>query len=72
MGTSASPMKMKEVRKRLFLFGGLGILGVLLLAVSIVLGIIVLVFAEVFFVLAYRRFAKKPASAPTTQQTPTA
>jgi hypothetical protein len=54
----------KGVRKMLILFGVLGILGVLMLAVSVALGLIFLVVAEGFFLMAYRRFAKASRSRP--------
>lgn len=44
------------------LFAVLGVLGVVLLVVSVVLGIIVLVIAEVFFLMAYRSFSKPAKS----------
>jgi membrane protein implicated in regulation of membrane protease activity len=44
----------------LALFGALAIAGVLLLAISIVIGLVLLVAAEVFFMLAYRRFSQRP------------
>lgn len=45
------------------LFAVLGVVGVLMLAFSIVLGLIVLVAAEAFFMIAYRRFARHSRSA---------
>jgi 4-hydroxybenzoate polyprenyltransferase len=59
----SSPSR-KDVRKMLILFAFFGIAGVFLLAVSVVLGIIVLVVAEAFFLMAYRAFAKRSPSAP--------
>jgi membrane protein implicated in regulation of membrane protease activity len=50
----------KGVRKMLALFGALAIAGVVLLAISIVIGLVLLVAAEVFFMLAYRRFSQRP------------
>jgi hypothetical protein len=47
----------------LILFGVLGVTGVFLLAVSVVIGLIVLVAAEAFFVMAYRTFARRSSSA---------
>lgn len=47
----------------LALFAVAAILGVLLLAFSVALGLIVLVVAEVFFAIAYRRFSKRPKPA---------
>jgi hypothetical protein len=49
----------KGVRRMLVFFAVLGIVGVLLLAVSVVLGLVVLVAAEVFFFRAYRTFARR-------------
>lgn len=40
------------------IFAALAVVGVLTLALSRALGLIVLVVAEVFFVFAYRRFSK--------------
>jgi membrane protein implicated in regulation of membrane protease activity len=51
---------MRGVRRMLALFGALAIAGVILLAFSVVLGLVVLVVAEVFFMLAYRRFSQRP------------
>jgi hypothetical protein len=48
----------RGVRRMLVLFAVLGIAGVLLLAVSVVLGLVVLVAAEIFFFRAYRKFAR--------------
>ena len=59
---TASPDR-KGVRKMLVLFAVLGVVGVFLLAVSVVLGLIVLVVAEAFFVMAYRTFARRSPSA---------
>jgi hypothetical protein len=42
----------------LMIFAALAVVGVLTLAFSRVLGLVVLVVAEVFFVFAYRRFSK--------------
>jgi hypothetical protein len=53
----------KGVGKTLILFGVLGVTGVFLLAVSVVIGLIVLVAAEAFFVMAYRTFARRSSSA---------
>jgi 4-hydroxybenzoate polyprenyltransferase len=55
----ASSPNRKDVRKMLILFAVFGVAGVFLLAVSVVLGIIVLVVAEAFFLMAYRAFAKR-------------
>jgi Flp pilus assembly protein TadB len=61
MATAAPspPLAQKGVRKMLLLFAALGIVGVLLLLVSVLLGLAVLVVAEAFFFLAYRRFARR-------------
>jgi hypothetical protein len=53
----------KGVRRMLILFGVLGVTGVFLLAVSVVIGLIVLVAAEAFFLMAYRTFARPSSSA---------
>jgi len=58
----ASSPDRKGVRKMLILFAVLGVVGVFLLAVSVLLGIIVLVVAEAFFVMAYRSFSKRSPS----------
>ena len=46
----------------LMLFGALALVGVVLLAFSVVIGLIVLVVAEIFFVRAYRRLSKSARS----------
>ena len=43
----------------LTLFAILAILGVFMLAFSVVLGFVLLVAAEVFFAIAYRRFSRR-------------
>ena len=43
----------------LVLFGILGIIGVLTLVVSVVLGLAILIVAEGFFAVAYRRFSRR-------------
>jgi hypothetical protein len=48
----------KSVKKMLAIFGVLAIVGVLLLSQSVVLGLVFLGIAEVFFAVAYRRFSK--------------
>ena len=62
MGSSAPPpppsLDQKGVRRMLMIFAALAVLGVLTLAISRAIGLIVLVVAEVFFVVAYRRFSK--------------
>jgi hypothetical protein len=60
---SASPSSQpslgrKDVRLMLTIFAVLAVAGVLMFAVSRVLGLLLLVAAEVFFVVAYRRFSK--------------
>jgi hypothetical protein len=71
MGTAAPPPAPSPdrtgVKKMLVLFAVLAILGVATLAFSVVLGLILLAFAEVFFAVAYRRFSRvsrrpKPSS----------
>ena len=46
----------------LILFAVLGVIGVFLLAVSVVIGLIVLVAAQGFFLMAYRSFARRSRS----------
>ncbi|HEV2389297.1 MAG TPA: hypothetical protein VGS04_01095 [Nitrososphaerales archaeon] len=60
MGSATPPSSVdqKGVRRMLVLFAALAILGVVTLAFSVALGLVVLVVAEVFFVVAYRRFSK--------------
>lgn len=60
MGSATPPPSVdkKGVRRMLIIFAALAFLGVLTLAFSRALGLIVLVVAEVFFVIAYRRFSK--------------
>ena len=48
----------------LALFAAVAILGVLTLAFSVVIGLALLVVAEIFFAVAYRRFSKR--SVPAT------
>jgi hypothetical protein len=55
---STSSLGRKDVRRMLTIFAVLAVAGVLTFAVSRVLGILLLVVAEVFFVIAYRRFSK--------------
>lgn len=40
-------------------FAVIAILGVLMLAISVVLGLILLIIAEIFFAVAYRRFSRR-------------
>jgi hypothetical protein len=47
------------MRNMLALFAVLGIVGVLLLAFSVILGLAVLVVAEAFFMMAYRNFSRR-------------
>lgn len=60
MGSATPPslVDQKGVRRMLIIFAALAIIGVLTLAFSVALGLVVLVVAEVFFVVAYRRFSK--------------
>jgi hypothetical protein len=44
----------------LTLFAVVAIIGVFTLAFSVALGLILLVVAEVFFAIAYRRFSRRP------------
>jgi heme O synthase-like polyprenyltransferase len=60
MTSSPAPVpNQKGVKKNLAIFGVLAIAGVLMLAVSVVIGFVLIVIAEVFFVTAYRRFSKR-------------
>ena len=62
MGSAAPPpqrsLDQKGVRRMLMIFAALAVVGVLTLAFSRAIGLVVLVVAEVFFVVAYRRFSK--------------
>ncbi len=49
-----------SVRRMLAIFAVLAILGVITLSLNVALGLVVLVVAEVFFVIAYRRFSRLP------------
>lgn len=51
-------MERAGVKRMLLIFAALAILGVISLAINVALGLIVLVVAEAFFVMAYRRFSK--------------
>src|SRR5437879_432019 len=66
---TASPDR-RGVRNMLILFAILGIAGVFLLAFSVVLGIIVLVVAEAFFLMAYRTFARRSPRPDDASQSP--
>jgi hypothetical protein len=44
----------------LALFAVVALVGVLMFAFSVALGLVILVVAEVFFAMAYRRFSKRP------------
>ena len=44
-------------------FAVLAIAGVLMLAISVAIGLALLVVAEVFFAVAYRRFSRRPPPA---------
>ncbi len=59
---SAQPSKFdqKGVKRMLVLFGTMALLGILTMAFSVILGLVLLVIAEVFFAVAYRRFSKRP------------
>jgi hypothetical protein len=63
MGSASTPPQpsadIKSVRKMLALFAVLAIAGVVLLIKSVVLGLAVLVVAEVFFAMAYRDFSRR-------------
>lgn len=52
------PFDRKGVRRMLTIFAVLAVAGVLTFAFSRVLGLVLLVVAEVFFAIAYRRFSK--------------
>jgi 4-hydroxybenzoate polyprenyltransferase len=54
----------RSVRRMLTFFAVLAIAGVLMLAISVAIGLVLLVVAEVFFAVAYRRFSRRTASAP--------
>jgi hypothetical protein len=62
MGSSstAPPLDRTSVRRMLVVFGVLGIAGVVMLKFSVVIGLALLVVAEVFFAVAYRRFSRPP------------
>jgi hypothetical protein len=62
MGSPGSPGPLEKfgVRRMLVVFAVLAIAGVLTLVLSVVIGIVILALAEVFFFLAYRRFKKMP------------
>jgi hypothetical protein len=51
-------LERKDVRRMLTIFAVLAVAGVLMFAVSRVLGLLLLVVAEAFFVIAYRKFSK--------------
>ncbi len=53
----------RGVRKMLTLFAVVAILGVVTLAFSVAIGLILLVVAEVFFAVAYRRFSRSSKAA---------
>ena len=59
----SSPERRSAVRM-LALFAVIGLVGVLMFRFSVVLGLIILVVAEVFFAMAYRRFSKGTPAAP--------
>jgi hypothetical protein len=68
MGSAAPPpppsLDQKGVRRMLMIFAALAVIGIVTLAFSRALGLVVLVVAEGFFVVAYRRFSK--SSKPKT------
>jgi hypothetical protein len=57
--TTPSPDR-RGVRRMLTIFAVVAIIGVFTLAFSVLLGLILLVVAEVFFAIAYRRFSRRP------------
>ena len=60
---SPSPPNRASVRRMLIVFAALGIAGVLMLKFSVVIGLALLVVAEVFFAVAYRRFSRPSPAA---------
>ena len=58
----STPERRNAVRM-LTLFAVTGIVGVLMFKFSVVLGLILLAVAELFFAIAYRRFSKRPPPA---------
>ncbi|MGH9920885.1 MAG: hypothetical protein ACRD6W_18710 [Nitrososphaerales archaeon] len=68
MGSAAPPpppsLNQKGVRRMLIIFAALAVIGIVTLAFSRALGLVLLIVAEGFFVVAYRRFSKvsKPKS----------
>jgi hypothetical protein len=68
MGSKATPGPSSPERRSavrmLALFAVIGLVGVLMFRFSVVLGLIILVVAEVFFAMAYRRFSKRTPPAP--------
>ena len=56
--TPPSPADQTNVKRMLLLFAIIALVGVLMFAFSVILGLFVLVVAEVFFAIAYRRFSK--------------
>jgi membrane protein implicated in regulation of membrane protease activity len=59
MGSRTS-LQGSGIRRMLIIFAALAIAGVLMLAISVVVGLALLVIAEIFFAVAYRRFARQP------------
>ena len=53
----------RSARRMLIFFAVLALAGVLMLAISVAIGLVLLVVAEVFFAVAYRRFSKRPPPA---------
>lgn len=62
MGSAATPTPpppdRSSVKRMLTLFAVVAIVGVLTLAFSVPLGLFLLIIAEIFFAVAYRRFSK--------------
>lgn len=55
---AAAPAERRGVRRMLTVFAALALLGVVTLAVSVAAGLVILLVAEFFFVIAYRRFSR--------------
>jgi membrane protein implicated in regulation of membrane protease activity len=65
MGSGAAPLDQKGVRRMLLYFAVIAVAGVLSLSLNVALGLILLVVAEVFFVIAYRRFSRSRGPGPS-------
>jgi hypothetical protein len=63
MGSEAPPPDRRGVRNLLVAFAVLGVVGVLVLLVSVVLGLVLLIVAELFFAIAFRRFSRRTRQA---------